>query len=152
MEVMIVGAIISTLAAIAIPNYLRWNAQYKLKQEMTTLMSNLNLARMIAINRNVAVTVTLANGITDPADGAQKVTASFAPAVIPDQRMGKAGVVTLANTTPSGNLPMTITFNSLGTQLGGAQTFTLTNRDGVVYSARVMPTGKVTWCPKSTCP
>ena len=59
-EVMIAVAIVGILAMVAVPNYLQWNARYQLKQGTTELAGSLNLARMAAMNRNLAVTVTLA--------------------------------------------------------------------------------------------
>lgn len=58
-EVMIAVAIVGILAMVAVPNYLQWNARYQLKQGTTELAGSLNLARMAAMNRNLAVTVTL---------------------------------------------------------------------------------------------
>ena len=151
-EVMVVAAIIGLMAALAVPSYIRWSAKAGLKKEMTELSQNLNLARMAAMSRNSAVTVTLNNNVVDPADGQAKVTATFSPTVVPPQRM-QGVVTTLANTTPpAGTVPMSILFSSLGVQLGVNQSFTLTNSSGLVYSAVVTPTGKVMWCPKSTCP
>ena len=59
-EVMIGVAIVGILAMVAIPNYSQWNARYQLKQGTTELAGSLNLARMAAMNRNLAVTATLA--------------------------------------------------------------------------------------------
>ena len=59
-EVMIAVAIVGILVMVAIPNYMQWNARYQLKQGTTELAGSLNLARMAAMNRNLAVTVTLA--------------------------------------------------------------------------------------------
>jgi prepilin-type N-terminal cleavage/methylation domain-containing protein len=59
-EVMIAVAIVGILAMVAVPNYLQWNARYQLKQATTELAGSLNLARMAAMNRNLAVTATVA--------------------------------------------------------------------------------------------
>lgn len=59
-EVMIAVAIVGILAMVAVPNYIQWNARYQLKQGTTELAGSLTLARMAAMNRNLAVTVTLA--------------------------------------------------------------------------------------------
>ncbi len=151
-ELMVISGIITLMAAIAVPSYLQWNTKYKLKQEMTELSRNLSLARMAAMSRNTSVTVTIDNNVVDPADGTPKVTATFLPAIVPPQRMQSA-ITTLVNTTPpTGTVPMTIRFSSLGMQLGVNQSFTLANTNGLLYSAIVTPTGKITWCPKSTCP
>src|SRR5690349_22435638 len=59
LEVMTVVVIIGITAAIAVPNYLRWNRTYQLRQATTDMHSNLTLARMAAMNRNTTVTMTL---------------------------------------------------------------------------------------------
>ncbi len=150
-EVMMVSAIIALTATVAVPAYLQWNSKNQLKQGMTELHRSLNLARVAAMARNMTVTVTLDNNVVDPADGVPKVTATFSPAVIPPVRM-PANVTTVANVTSPGTVPFNIRFSSLGVQLGGNQSFTITNNQGLVYSGLVAPTGKATWCPKATCP
>ena len=58
-ELMIVVAIIGVGAAIAIPNYIDWNARTQLRQAASEVSSQLALARMAAMNRNTSVTVTI---------------------------------------------------------------------------------------------
>lgn len=149
MEVMIVSAILSIAVSIATPAYLQWSAKTQLRSEMATLAQNLSLARMTAMVRNTTVTVTLDPSVVDPSDGRSKITASFAPPVIPPQRMP----VTVTSLTASGGtIPMTMLFSSLGVQFGPPQSFTLTNRYGLTYTATLSPTGTVSWCPRATCP
>jgi prepilin-type N-terminal cleavage/methylation domain-containing protein len=150
-EVMMVSAIVALTATVAVPAYLQCNSKNQLKQGMTELHRSLNLARVAAMARNTTVTVTLDNNVVDPTDGVPKVTATFSPAVIPPVRMA-ASVTAVANVTSPGTVPFNIRFSSLGVQLGGNQSFTVTNNQGLVYSGIVAPTGKATWCPKSTCP
>lgn len=136
-EVMIAVAIVGILAMVAVPNYLQWNARYQLKQGTTELAGSLNLARMAAMNRNLAVTVTVAlvSG---------KVNVDFggvlAPILLPQSIIAFTG-------------GPTIQFTQQG--LSGAaanQTLTLMSQQGTTYSVIVTPAGKVNWCAKTTCP
>lgn len=136
-EVMIAVAIVGILAMVAVPNYLQWNARYQLKQATTELAGSLNLARMAAMNRNLAVTVTLAL-VSD------KVNVDFggvlAPILLPQSIIAFTG-------------GPTIQFTQQG--LSGAaanQTLTLVSQQGTIYSVIVTPAGKVNWCAKTTCP
>ena len=63
-EILIAVAILSIGATLAIPSYLSWNSRYQLREAITTIQSNLMLARMAAMNRNKVVNVnfTLASG------------------------------------------------------------------------------------------
>lgn len=151
-EAMITLAIISIGVSIATPSYLQWTARTQLQSEMTTLTKNLSLVRMAAMTRNTTITVTLAPAVTDPADGLAKITATFTPSVVPPQRMPLT-VRQLTNTSSgTATVPMTLLFSSLGVQMGSPQTFTLTNRYGLTYSASITSTGSITWCPRATCP
>jgi prepilin-type N-terminal cleavage/methylation domain-containing protein len=58
-EVMIVVAIIGITAGLAIPNYVEWKAQHDLRESVSEFSSNLNLARVVAMNRNRQATVTI---------------------------------------------------------------------------------------------
>ncbi|HEY6288517.1 MAG TPA: prepilin-type N-terminal cleavage/methylation domain-containing protein, partial [Nitrospiraceae bacterium] len=58
-EVMIVCAIIGIASALAIPSYTQWKAQHDLREAVSEYSSNLNLARVVAMNRNRQATVTI---------------------------------------------------------------------------------------------
>jgi prepilin-type N-terminal cleavage/methylation domain-containing protein len=150
-ELMVVVAILALASAFAVPNYVAWNARHQLKQAITELYGNLNLARMAAMNRNTTVTIDLAAGVVDPSDGKPKITATFTDAggasVIQPQRMRIAitGVTGAAQ----------VRFNSRGLRVGGGtavQAITLTNGKGLTYEIQVTPGGKVRWCFTSPCP
>lgn len=142
-EMMIVCAIIGICTALAVPNYLDWKAQHDLREAVSEFAGNLNLARVVAMNRNRQATVTI------------KVLGS-----------GLIGVDAVAGGTPifgtqtmSGNvtgLPSgttNVVFSSMGLSTAAAtQVIPLVNSKGVVYSVSVTPSGKVTWCPTATCP
>ncbi len=134
---MIAVAIVGILAMVAVPNYLQWNARYQLKQGTTELAGSLTLARMAAMNRNLAVTVTLAlvSGKVNVDFGG-----ALAPILLPQSIVSFAG-------------GPTIQFTQQG--LSGAaanQTVTLVSQQGTTYSVVVTPGGKVNWCARATCP
>lgn len=143
MELMTVAAIITIGTALAVPSYQQWIARYQLKQAATEINSGLSLSRMAAMNRNTTVAVALA-----VVGG--KVTATFTdgagaqvmpPATMQHQVTGVAGGP--------------VQFNSLGLRVGGGagnQTVTVTNIQGLIYSVRITPAGKVNWCPQAACP
>ncbi len=136
-EVMIAVAIVGILAMVAVPNYLQWNARYQLKQATTELAGSLSLARMAAMNRNLAVTVTLAlvSGRVNVGFGG-----ALAPIVLPQTVVGFTG-------------GPTIQFTQQGLSGSAADVpLTLTSQQGTTYSMVVTPAGKVNWCAKMTCP
>ncbi len=136
-EVMIAVSIVGILAMVAVPNYLQWNARYQLKQATTELAGSLSLARMAAMNRNLAITATLAlvSGKVNIDFGG-----ALAPVLLPQSIIAFTG-------------GPTIQFTQQG--LSGAaanQTLTLVSQQGTAYSVIVTPAGKVNWCAKVTCP
>jgi prepilin-type N-terminal cleavage/methylation domain-containing protein len=136
-EVMIAVAIVGILAMVAIPNYFQWNARYQLKQATTELAGSLNLARMAAMNRNLAVTVTLAlvSG---------KVNVDFGGALAP---------LVLPQTIVAFTGGPTVQFTQQGLSGSAAnQTLALVSQQGTSYSVVVTPAGKINWCTHSTCP
>ena len=136
-EVMIAVAIVGILVMVAVPNYLQWNARYQLKQGTTELAGSLNLARMAAMNRNQAVTVTLAL-----ASGRVNVDfgGALAPIVLPQAIVGFTG-------------GPTVQFTRQGLSGSAANVpLTLVSQQGTVYSLVVTPSGKVNWCAHATCP
>jgi Tfp pilus assembly protein FimT len=150
-ELMVVVGIMAIVIALGLPNFIDWNARYRLKQAVTELHGNLNIARMLAMNRNTTVAVQIAAGVVDPADGKQKITATFTDAaggvVLPPQRM-RPEIRTLAGAAA-------IQFNSRGLRSGGGtgiQTIQLTNVKGITYEIQVTAAGKARWCPISPCP
>jgi type IV fimbrial biogenesis protein FimT len=136
-EVMIAVAIVGILAMVAVPNFIQWNARYQLKQATTELAGSLNLARMAAMNRNLAVTVTLAlvSGKVNVDFGG-----ALAPILLPQSIIAFTG-------------GPTIQFTQQGLSGSAAsQTVTLVSQLGTTYSVLITPAGKVNWCAKTTCP
>jgi type IV fimbrial biogenesis protein FimT len=143
-EVMIVVAIIGIASALAIPNYVEWKAQHDLREGVSEFSSNLTLARVVAMNRNRQATVTIQVG----AGGLINVSGSTTGAVpIFSTQIMSSNVTGLPGGTTN------VLFSSMG--LSGAaanQVIQIVNSRGLIYSVLVMPSGKVTWCAKSTCP
>ncbi|MDQ6734184.1 MAG: hypothetical protein M3Z35_08745 [Nitrospirota bacterium] len=150
---MVALAIVTTVFAIAIPNYLTWNRTYQLRQATTELQGNLTLARMTAMNRNATMTVTL-GPIACPPDttycGVNGV--SFGGAIPP---LAFANGKITASLITGGT---TVQLSSLGLRIGGPQLpgdpnqyITLMNTDNLTYSIVITPGGKIRWCPASTC-
>jgi prepilin-type N-terminal cleavage/methylation domain-containing protein len=136
-EVMIACAIVGILTMVAVPNYLQWNARYQLKQGTTELAGSLSLARMAAMNRNLAVTVQLAlvSGKVNVDFGGV-----FPPVLLPRSIVSFTG-------------GPTIQFTQQGLSGSAAnQTVALVSEQGTTYSIVVTPAGKVNWCAKTTCP
>jgi len=141
-ELMIVVAIIGIAAALAIPNYVQWKSQYDLREAVSEFASNLNLSRVVAMNRNRQATVTIQLGgglinVSGTAGGAQ----IFSPETLNGNVTGLPGGTT------------NVAFSSLGLSTAAAnQVIQIANTAGLIYSVSVMPSGKVTWCPTLTCP
>jgi len=57
LEVSVTLVILLTLISIAIPNLLTWSANHRLRNDFSQLEGDLQIARMTAINRSVAVTL-----------------------------------------------------------------------------------------------
>ena len=142
-EVMIVVAIIGIASALAIPNYVEWKSQHDLREAVSEFSSNLNLARVVAMNRNRQATVTIqvGGGGLINVSGTAGGTPIFSPQTLSSSVTGLPGGT--AN----------VLFSSMGLSAAAAnQVIQLVNTRGLVYSVSVMPSGKVTWCAQSTCP
>lgn len=142
-ELMTVATIITIGAALAVPSYQQWIARYQLKQAATEINSEFSMSRMAAMSRNTNVIVTLAvvgsrvQAQFNDASGAQVMP----PATMQSQVTGVAGGPVM--------------FSSLGLRVGGGagnQTVTVTNSQGLTYSIRITPAGRMNWCPQATCP
>jgi type IV fimbrial biogenesis protein FimT len=142
-ELMIACAIIGIASALAIPNYVEWKAQHDLREAVSEFAGNLNLARIVAMNRNRQATVTIQ--VLGSGHIGVDATAGGTP-IFATQTMN--GSVT---GLPSGTT--NVVFSSMGlSTAAAAQVIPLVNTKGIVYSVSVTPSGKVTWCPKATCP
>ena len=143
-ELMIVVAIIGIASALAIPNYVEWKAQHDLRVAVSEFSSNLTLARVVAMNRNRQATVTIqvgGGGLINVNGATTGAIPIFSPQTLHSNVTGLPGGTT------------NVMFSSMGLSAAAAnQVIQLVNTRGLVYSVSVMPSGKVTWCPNSTCP
>jgi Tfp pilus assembly protein FimT len=141
---MIVVGIIGIAVVIATPNYLEWNARYQLRQAATEIQSQLVLARLVAMNRNSPVSVTLA--VSAGRVQFSAVDASLSQVIQPIQMMSS---VTGLNPAPA-----SVAFSPLGTRSGGGtanQLIVISNNWGLSYSVQITPRGKVKWCAAPMC-
>lgn len=143
-ELLIVIAIIAIGTSLAAPSYFRWNNQYKLRQAITEVHSQIMFARMAAMNRSAATRVTLAVSggqvtmqVTDDNSGSMVMTPTTFPAAVSNVVGGP------------------IVFSPLGIRISGtvgtAQNMTLTNISGLQYGLKVTATGKASWCTNAIC-
>jgi type IV fimbrial biogenesis protein FimT len=142
-ELMIVVAIIGIASALAIPNYMAWKTQHDLREAVSEFSSDLNLSRVVAMNRNRQATVT----IQVLGSGHIGIDAIAGGAPIFSTQTLNGNVTGLPGGTTN------VAFSSLGLSTATAnQVIQIVNTAGLVYSVSVMPSGKVTWCAKTTCP
>ncbi|MBS0155487.1 MAG: prepilin-type N-terminal cleavage/methylation domain-containing protein [Nitrospira sp.] len=141
-EIMVVLGIVGMVAILAIPNLTLWLSQYQLKQAVSEIVADLNMAKFIAMNRNRQATVTIQLvGATVQVRG----LAGGAEIIPAKTFMGSV------NGLPGGTA--TVNFSSMGMSTATTpQTIQLQNNKGLVYAVSVLPSGKVNWCPKASCP
>ena len=152
-ELMIAVAILTIAASLAIPEFLRWHAQSRLRQATSEIATQLVLARMAAMNRNKAVDVTVqvAGGLVHLSAAVSATPPAIGATIIKDKTF-PAQVSSIIGS------PATVSFSSLGTKTSGG---TGTQSIGVCdvykrqYSVTVIPSGKVNWSVNPTgnpCP
>jgi type II secretory pathway pseudopilin PulG len=115
---MVAVAILGVLVSLAVPNFLDWNRRANLRDGVSTMSWNLNLARMNAVNQNAVITVTVCQGLAvcpvTPAPG----IANPAPAQVTVFFQNIAPAVPV-NVIPPMTMPPGITLTSA---VGGAVT------------------------------
>ena len=137
-EVLTVMALVGIASSMVVPNFLQLNERALLKQMTTELHSNLNMSRMMAMNRNLTVSVGLAMS-------GGHVTATFTN---PSGGDVMAPMVMRSDITGFGGATL-VRFSSLGLRVGGGagnQSITLTSRNGLTHEIQVTPAGKTRWC------
>jgi prepilin-type N-terminal cleavage/methylation domain-containing protein len=149
-EVMIVVAIIGITGALAIPSFADWKAQHDLREAVSEIASNLNLARAVAMNRNRQATVTIQ---LSPA-GVVQISGVTILTPVPLTTLNIFPPETMnGNVTGLPGGTVNVVFSSMGLSTSTVnQTIQIANTRGLVYSLVVTPSGKVTWCTTSTCP
>jgi len=141
-ELMIVVGIIGIASVIAVPAVSEWLARYQLKQAMSEIAGDLNLAKLVAMNRNRQATVTI-----QPSGTLIEVSGISGGQQIFPTRTLMPRVTAL----PGGTA--TVNFSSMGLSTATApQTIQLQNEKGLIYALSVLPSGKVSWCAKTSCP
>jgi type IV fimbrial biogenesis protein FimT len=157
LEVMIVVAIIGIASALAAPSYNAWIARYQLREGISEMQHQLVLARMMAVSRNVPVTVTM--GLSNGSLQLTTANAATGTVISASQGMSVPQVVML-NVGPSPAwttvATATVSFNSMGMRIGGPgpalnQELALVNSKGVQYALKVTPRGIANWCPDQVC-
>lgn len=155
MEAMVAVTIVGLVAALAVPNFMTWQAKSSLKSATIELMTNLNVARRVAMNRNQRVFVTAA--LVSGQWQVQFLNPPPAPAVPPvlAALLLPRDVTGVAFNPP---VPGSLTFNSLGMLVGavGNQHINVTSNrlpaGGNTLTVQVGPGGKVRWCSAAaTC-
>lgn len=154
-EVMVATAIMGIIAMIAVPSYVQWHTRYQLREATTEINSQLNLARMAAMNRNLAVRSTLAltaGKVTMTTTNTTGTVVVLPPVTFPASVTDVRDAATL-DTDPAPP-PVIIQFTSLGLQGTGSSPLPVRvkNNNGLTYSVAVTGGGKVSWCVKATCP
>jgi type IV fimbrial biogenesis protein FimT len=83
-ELMVTIAVIAILASVAIPNFLAWLPNYRLRSGAEEIQSTLQFARLTAIKRNATATVTfdIANETYRASVGGQAIRGGRMPAGI----------------------------------------------------------------------
>ena len=147
-ELMIAVAIIGIAAALAMPDFLRWQAQSQLRQATSEIATQMTLARMAGMNRNRSVNVTVQN-----LGGQIHISAlSSSGAVVITDKSFTSGVMSVVGS------PVTVSFSSLGIRTNGGtgvQSIGVCDRYNRQYSVTIIPSGKVNWSvdPSGTpCP
>src|SRR5712692_2617449 len=156
-EMMVVVAIIGIMTVFAVPNFLDWNRKYQLKDAVGIVHSNINMARMNAINQNAIATITVTQ-----TSSSVPVTVAFA-GISGQSALTLNSEVSLSNaagsTVGSGvNSPQSIQFNSMGLKVNPtnannicsgspctaatSQYLNFKNTKGINYRIVILPTGK----------
>lgn len=148
---MVVVSILSVGAAMAVPNFLMTNARYQLKQGTKELAGNMNTARILAMNRNASVIVTVGQIACPPATtNCGQVLVNF---TYPGGGTAMPAQILPAEIKQAGGT-VQVQFNSMGLRAGGGvanQSVTLTNSKGVTFEIQVTPAGRIRWCANSPC-
>lgn len=143
MEVMVVIAIIGILAATAIPSFMAWLPNYKLKSAVQDLFSNMQTAKMAAIRANGNYTISFSstgNGsYTMTSPGGSSRTISFAD-YDPNIRLGRPPADGADEVTYTGD---DVVFNARGMTDDNDAGVYLKNIKDTYYRVSTLPTGLI---------
>jgi len=137
-EIMVVVVILGIATALAVPNFLEWQARNQLRHVTSEVATQLTLARMSAMNRNRGVNVTLQN-----VGGSVRITAVTTSdnVSVLDETVQSKGIVVEGST-------FTVSFSSLGVKTSagtGNQDIRVCNAQKLQYLVTIIPVGKVSW-------
>jgi type II secretion system protein H len=148
-EVMVVVAIIGVMVGIAIPNFTQWQDRNRLHQTTAEVATQLTMARMVAMNRNRNVDVTIQNNGNSVRVSA--VLSSTTATTVLDKTIEYTGNQVIGS-------PVTVSFSSMGQRISGGtavNTIGICNVDKLQYSVTIIPVGKVNWSTNASatpCP
>ena len=137
-ELVVVISLIGILAAITIPNLLTWIPKYYIKSAARDLYSNMQLAKMAAIQNSADSTITYSSGPdTYTISGAMTATVTLEDDYRSGVRFDPApGTAPFSDTS--------ITFDSRGTVPGGPSYAYLSNADGsLLYRVGALVSGVI---------
>lgn len=142
-EIAIVGAILSIVAALSVPNFMQMYAKHELYQATTSLYNRLILARSSAISRSAMIAATPAS-----VPMGQDTVAFTAPLGI-ETLPQNVRFITPLPVSPFGFTPRGLSTTPLVTQTVQLQS---TRDPNLIYTISLMPSGKVTWCRQAINP
>ncbi|MDH5640888.1 MAG: prepilin-type N-terminal cleavage/methylation domain-containing protein [Nitrospira sp.] len=152
-EIMVTVAIVGVMMSIAIPNYLQWQIRNNLHQTTAEVATQLTRARMVAMNRNRSVDVTIEDETTGAPLNMRRVKVTgvlSSTAALPTPTVVLSKTIDYFGTTVAGGA-VTMTFSSMGQRTSGGtggQNVGICNLDKLQYTVKVLPMGKVDWEPK----
>jgi prepilin-type N-terminal cleavage/methylation domain-containing protein len=135
-ELAVVMAIVAIMGAFMAPSIGEWVANYRIRQTARDIASTFQDAKMRAIAKRQAYSVTLTSNLDPAANDDYQMSTAPADPNIPPQQTTARGV----KITPVGTV-VTFTFNPDGTSNGGS--ITITNTQGRTYTVGVMATGRI---------
>ena len=151
-ETMVVVAIIAILSAIAIPSYIAWLPNYRLKSAAQDLYSNLQLAKMQAVKNNGTETVSfsVSGSVSDKYTKADGTTISLYDVYEKSVWYGNGNATKEVDGSGYGGDPVTystpddkVVFNSRGMTDNGSGFVYLTNKKGTAYAIGSMSSGVI---------
>lgn len=137
-EIMVTVAIVGVMIGIAAPNYVQWQSRNRLHQATAEVATQLTMARMVAMNRNRSVNVTIQD--TGTSTRVSAVLPSTGATVL-DKTIEHFGNRVMGS-------PVIVSFSSMGQRTSdgfAVKTIGICNPDKLQYSITIIPVGKVNW-------
>jgi prepilin-type N-terminal cleavage/methylation domain-containing protein len=135
-EVMIVVAMIGIMAAIAVPSFLSWLPNMRLKADARDLYSNMQKAKMEAIKSNTPTSLNFTSGTGSPCTGGSYTFTNSAGAIV-NGSMANDVCLSTPTAFPGG-------FDTNGTAFGATGSITLTHpQSSKTYTITQTITGSI---------